>query len=215
MTGARSRLALLVVGLIALWTVFGPLGLLPAGDVRDVVQEAGPLAPIAFVLISSALGALLVPGALLAGVAGILFGSALGAAASLAAATLTAAVALVLARRIGRPGAEQVAPDKLASLGGWLERHGFAAVVVARLAPSVPDAPVTYAMGLTRIKLRSVVLGTLVGAAPRAFAYATIGAELEDLSSPLALTGFAVLVASMVAGAVLVAVHARRGVTRS
>lgn len=208
--GPRTRLAVLVAGVAALFVVFGPLQLVPIAGVRDAIDGAGILAPIAYVVVSGTLGAMLVPGPLLAGIAGVLFGSALGAAATVAAATLSATIALVLSRRVGREGAEQIASPRVLALSGWLERHGLGAVIIVRLAPSVPDAPVTYAMGLTRIRLGSVVLGTAIGVTPRAFAYATLGSQLDDLGSPLALVAFAVLVLSGVVGAALLARHGLR-----
>lgn len=207
--GPRARLAVLVAGLAVLYVLVGPLRIVPLDDVQIAVAAAGPLAPVAFVVASALLGAALVPGALLAGLAGVLFGPWLGAAASVGAATLSAALAFTLSRRVGREGAAQVAPARAQVVGRWLERHGLAAVVIARLAPSVPDAPMTYAMGLTSLRLPIVVLGTAIGAAPRAFAYAALGSELDDLSSPLALAALGVLVLTGLAGAGLAARHAK------
>ena len=63
MAGARTRLAILVLGLLALWLAFGPVGgVLGQDDVRGAVDAAGPLAPVAFVPISGLLALVLVPG---------------------------------------------------------------------------------------------------------------------------------------------------------
>ncbi len=68
--------------------------------VRGVVESTGPLAPLAYVAVSSVLGALLVPGPLLAGGSGFLFGPVLGTFV-----TLGATVGLGGAHQPSRAGA--------------------------------------------------------------------------------------------------------------
>jgi len=211
--GPRTRLAVLVVGLVALFVVFGLTGAVQEEDVRAWVDAAGPLAPLAYVPLSAALGLLLVPGVLLSAVSGLLFGTALGLVVTLASAVLSALAAQALARRVGAEGAAQLGGARLDRIGAFLERRGLVAVVVQRLTPAVPDGPVNYAAGLVRLRARDLALGTLIGSAPRAFAYTALGDSLDDLTSPLGIAALAVLVLAGVAGTVLAgraAVGARR-----
>ena len=207
----RLRLGLLVATLAALFVVFAVRGVVSPAEVRGWLTPLGAAAPVAFVVVSVGLNVLLVPGALLAATSGLLFGPLLGTALSLVAATLSALAAVTIARTVGRTGVEQLAGRRLAAAGDWLRSHGFGAVVTARLAPGVPDAPVSYTAGLAGVRRRHVAAGTLVGAAPRAFAYAALGGSLTNLSSPLAVVGLVVLVATGLLGAEAV----RRAVTRS
>jgi uncharacterized membrane protein YdjX (TVP38/TMEM64 family) len=211
--GPRVRLAALVAGLVALWVVFGLTGAVREEDVRRWVDAAGPLAPLAFVPLSAALGLLLVPGPLLSAASGLLFGTAVGVGVSLAAAVLSALAAQAVGRRIGAEGAAQLGGARLEAVGAFLERRGLVAVVVQRLTPAVPDGPVNYAAGLVRLRPRDLALGTLIGSAPRAFAYTALGDSLDDLTSPLALAALSVLVLAGLAGTLLAGravVHARR-----
>ena len=196
----RWRLGLLVAALAALFFVFAVRGTVSPAEVRAWLAPLGAAAPVAFVAVSVGLSVLLVPGALLAATSGLLFGPALGTALSLIAATLSALVAATIARTIGRAAVEQLAGRRITAVGHWLRRHGFGAVVTARLAPGVPDAPVSYAAGLAGVRRRHIAAGTIVGAAPRAFAYAALGGSLTNLSSPLAVVGFVVLVATGLLG---------------
>lgn len=207
----RRRLALLVAALTALFVVFAVRGIVSPAEVRAWLVPLGAAAPVAFVAVSVGLNVLLVPGALLAATSGLLFGPLLGTALSLVAATLSALAAVTIARAVGRAGVEQLAGRRITAAGDWLKRHGFGAVVTARLAPGVPDAPVSYAAGLAGVRRRHVAAGTLVGGAPRAFAYAALGGSLTNLSSPLAIVGLVVLVATGLLGAEAV----RRAVARS
>jgi uncharacterized membrane protein YdjX (TVP38/TMEM64 family) len=72
---------------------------------------------------------------------------------------------------------------------------------------------VNYAAGLVRLRPRDLALGTLIGVAPRAFAYTALGDSLDDLTSPLALAALSVLVLAGLAGTLLAgraALRARR-----
>ena len=54
---------------------------------------------------------------------------------------------------------------------------------------------------MARVRLRDFVLGTLVGASPRAFAYAALGGNLGNYTSPEALVALGVLAGMAIAGA--------------
>jgi uncharacterized membrane protein YdjX (TVP38/TMEM64 family) len=206
--GPCLRLALLVVGLVAAVVCFTVLDLVSVAEVRRWVDAFGPLAPVAFVFVSGVLGALLVPGPLLAGAAGVLFGAAVGTLATIGAAVVSALIAVVLARRAG---AEALTGPRLDRVRAAVEEHGVAAVVLQRLIPGMPDGPANYAFGLFGVGLAQIALGTLIGSAPRAFSYAALGASLDDPESPVAIAGVAVLVVTGVVGAAL----GRRAVKRS
>jgi uncharacterized membrane protein YdjX (TVP38/TMEM64 family) len=159
------------------------------------------------------LGAALVPGPVLAGTSGLLFGAAAGTVVTIAASTLSA----ILSLRVGRvAGGEQVDTlvidrERAAALLALTRRHGALAVALQRLAPLVPDAPVSYAFGAMGVRTWQIALGTVIGSAPRAFAYTSIGASLDDPGSPLAIAGWAAVVVTGIVGAVL----ARRVLSRS
>jgi uncharacterized membrane protein YdjX (TVP38/TMEM64 family) len=208
--GPRARLALLVGTLVVLFVVVA-LGGPSTEQIRAALEPAGAAAPIAWLVVAPPLSLALVPGGLLAGSAGLLFGPALGFGLSLISATVTAFLAMQIGRRVGQEGFERLSGQRLEALGSGLERNGFTAVVVARLTPGLPDAPVSYAAGLTRIRPRDLVLGTLVGSAPRAFAYSALGGSLGNLGSPLAIAAYVVLVIAGIGGAEA----ARRGAMRS
>lgn len=201
--GPWARLAVLAVGLAGLGAFALVRGAPSPDEIGALVGPYGALAPIVFVLLSALLGCALVPGPLLAGVSGLLFGPVLGTGVTITASCLSAVIAAALARKLGRDGVERVEGRRLQAAEGWLERHGFLAIVGARLVPGVPDAPVSYALGLTRVTMRQLVAGTAVGAAPRAFGYTALGGSLSDLGSPLALAAIASIVLASLLGIVL------------
>ncbi|MDQ3609434.1 MAG: VTT domain-containing protein [Actinomycetota bacterium] len=211
--GPRARLALLTATLAALGTLFTFGGVLSTQDVRAAIEPAGALAPLVYVVAGALLGAALLPGWLLAGASGLLFGPVLGTAVTIASAVGTALLARAIARRAGREGAAALAPERHAAVEAWTARHGLLAVMVARLAPAVPDAPMSYAAGLAGVTAVQIGLGTLIASTPRAFAYTALGGSLDDLTSPLALIALALLGVTMLGGALLARAHVRRSRT--
>ena len=194
-----ARLAVLALVLLAAFAAFWIFDLVDEDDVRELVDSFGPLAAPAYVVIAAVLGAALVPGPLLAATSGVLFGAAVGTVVSLASSVLSALISLFLARRAGPLPAN----ERLDALAGLAREHGMTAVIVQRLAPGIPDAPASYAFGVLGLRAWQIALGTLIGSAPRAFSYTSIGASLDDPSSPLAVVGVAGAILTAIAGAVL------------
>ncbi len=199
-----------VVGLVALGIAVVAWAPVSERGLRDALEPLGAAAPIGFVPVSALLGLAFVPGPVLAGAAGLLFGTAAGFAASLCAATLSAILALTLARHAGRPGVQELDVPRLQALAALAERRGTVAVILQRLLPAVPDAPCSYLFGLAGVKAWQVALGTLVGSAPRAFSYVALGDAAGTGDASLALVGGGVLLVTGIAGAVAGAVVLRR-----
>lgn len=199
---ARRRvgtlIAVVAIGYAVLWVV-RPVS---AASVQEWIEPLGWVAPAAFVAVAVALGLALVPGPLLAGSAGLLFGAALGTLLSVTAAVITGTLALLLARHVGGPGMATLDSRRIETLSAALERHGLWAVVVQRLAPGVPDAPCSYAAGLLRVSPLQIAVGTALGVAPRAFGYTAIGDSL-DAGSPLSIVGVAVVVGASIVGLIV------------
>lgn len=202
-TAAPARLAafaLALTGLLAAGLLLAPHS---ASQLRTDLAPFDPWLPVAAVAAYALAVCTFVPGAVLAGASGLLFGAALGTLVAVVSATLGATLAFLLAR--ARAGAAR--PYRAlatARVKGWttrIERRGFLAVLYARLAPGPPFALVSYAAGVTRIRLVAFAAATALAAAPRAFAYAALGGNLHNYSSPPALAAIAVLAATTIGGA--------------
>jgi uncharacterized membrane protein YdjX (TVP38/TMEM64 family) len=202
---AILQLLALAAGVGAAFAVVALSGGLSSGRVRHAVQGWGWLAPLAYVAISAPLTVACFPGPVLAAASGLLFGAALGTPTAIVAATVGACAAFAVSRRFGAAPVERLSAGRADALHAWIERRGFVAVLCVRLLPGVPFTLVNYAAGVTRVSLGAFALGTALGGAPRAFAYAALGGSLDDLSSPAALAGWAVLGIVGVAGLALAA----------
>jgi uncharacterized membrane protein YdjX (TVP38/TMEM64 family) len=207
---ARWRLIGLVLALVALYVLFWIVRPVDAAGLRRAIDDLGWVAPVVYVPVSAVLGALLVPGPALAAAAGLLFGPVLGTACSLAAAVAGSVLALAVSRAVGRDGVAEVPSPRLRAFEGLLERRALSAVVLLRLLPVLPDAPVSHAAGLLRVPVWALALGTLLGAAPRAVAYVLLGDGLGTRSTGTVAAGAGLVVLTGALGLALGAWELRR-----
>lgn len=117
--------------------------------------------------------------------AGVLFGPALGFGGSLAAATVAAAAAFLLARRLGRA---RVAPllskPVVASVEHRLARRGWLAVGSLRLIPVCPFSLVNYLSGLSAVRPAPYLLASVAGSAPGTAAVVFLADALTGETHP-------------------------------
>ncbi len=176
--------------------------------VRRAVSATGPAAPLAYAVVSAVLGALFVPGSILAAGSGLLFGPVLGIFVTLGAAVGTAIVASGVGRRAGRDSARALLGTQRAErIDALIERRGLCAVVGQRFIPGLSDALASYAFGAFGVPLWQMAIGSFIGSTPRAFAYTALGASIANRSSALAYSAIAVWCVTAVVGAFA----ARRG----
>jgi len=198
------RVAAFVFLIGALATAAAVTGLIPnAGEVRDFGESLGWAGFVLWIPVTACLNAVFVPGPVLAGAAGLLFGTALGTPLALAAAVFTACFEMAIGRNLAGAEVGRILPERVRRIDAFLERRGFWAVLYIRLAPAIPYTLVNYGAGLTRLRYRDMAAGTLVGAAPRTFAYVALGGSIDDLGSPEAIAAIALLVAIALAGLIL------------
>ena len=196
------RLGLFVAVLAALFYLMAVQRVIDVEEVRGLIQSTGPLAPVAYVLVSSVLGALLIPGPLLAAGSGFLFGPVLGTFVTLGATVGSAILTSLAGRRAGRNSARALlGPARSNRIDALVQRGGLWAVVGQRFVPGVNDALASYAFGAFGVPLWQMAAGAFIGSAPKAFAYTALGASLGSWSLPLAIAAGVVYVITAVAGA--------------
>lgn len=196
------RLAVVVAFLLGLFYLVAVARVIDVEAVRGAVAATGPLAPVAYVVVSALLGAVFVPGPILAAGSGVLFGPVLGLFVTLGATVGTAVVASLIGRRAGRGSARGLlGTDRADRLDALIERWGLWAVVGQRFIPGVSDALASYAFGAFGVPVWQMAVGAFIGSVPRAFVYTALGASIGDLSSPLAYVAVAVWCITAVIGA--------------
>src|SRR5690348_11858159 len=196
------RLAVVVAFLFGMFYFVAIARVIDIEAVREVVAATGPAAPVAYVVVSALLGAVFVPGPILAAGTGVLFGPVLGVFVTLGATVGTAIIASLVGRRAGRDSARALlGPQRADRLDRLIERRGLWAVVGQRFVPGVSDALACYVFGAFGVPLWQMAIGAFIGAAPRAFVYTALGASIGNLSSPLAYSAIAVWCVTAIVGA--------------
>src|ERR1035441_10579957 len=128
------RLAVFAVFLVVMFYLLAVRHVVNIEDVRRTVAATGPAAPLTYILLSAILGAIFVPGPILAATSGLLFGPILGVFVTLGATVGTAVVASLVGRRAGRDSARALLGSERADrIDALIERGGLWAVVGMRV----------------------------------------------------------------------------------
>jgi uncharacterized membrane protein YdjX (TVP38/TMEM64 family) len=208
-SGASRRTALLrlaaygaLVGTV--FAVLAATGSLPSPDeARDWAEELGDAAYLAFVPLF-VVANFVIWWPALAGAAGLLFGTAVGTPLALAGLTCASLTQMFVARRLASGHHGSLLPARTRQIEDFLTRLGPVAVMESRIVPLLPYGLVNFSAGLTRLRYRDMALGTVVGAAPKVFAYVALGGSLSDLGSPEAIVAIALLLTMGLVGALFV-----------
>ena len=156
-----------------------------ASGLRDLVLALGVAAPVAALAAWVVLTPALFPGTLLAAASGLTFGAVWGTALALGGAVLGGLAAFTLARTLARGPAQRLVrrSTTLARAHAPLERHGFAAVLAARLMPGVPASGLHYAAGVSPVRSGAFTAAITIGALLRTTPYALLGQGLASGSA--------------------------------
>jgi uncharacterized membrane protein YdjX (TVP38/TMEM64 family) len=128
--------------------------------------------------------ALSLPGAaILSLAAGAIFGSILGTVYAVISASIGATLAFLVTRYLLRDLVLARFGSRLEGMNRELDQRGFNYLLFLRLVPVFPFFLINLAAGLTRLPLRTFMLGTLLGIIPGGFVYVNAGASLATITS--------------------------------
>jgi uncharacterized membrane protein YdjX (TVP38/TMEM64 family) len=193
-----AALSLALVGTLAV------TGNIPSSsEARDFADDLGPLAPVLFVPLF-VVANFAIAWVILAGAAGLLFGTAAGTPLALAGVTAAALTQMAIASRLAGSHRGRLLPERTKRVENFLTENGAVAVMESRIVPLLPYGVVNYSAGLIHLSYRDMALGTVIGAAPKVFAYTALGGSLDDLTSPEAITAVVLLAILGLAGALFV-----------
>lgn len=164
----------------------------------------GTWAPVAYVALYAAATVVFLPGSVFALAGGALFGPAWGAILNLAAATLGAGAAFLVARYLAGDWVARRTAGRLRRLIQGVEVEGWRFVAFVRLVPLFPFNLTNYALGLTRIHFASYLVTSFVCMAPGAIAYTWLGhAGREALAGDTSAIRYGLLALGLLAAFVL------------
>ena len=182
-TGAEIKAAALVLFVITAVVIvrFTPVKeFLTAERLGNFLENAGFLAPLAFIIVYAAGVCLFVPGTLLTALGAAIFGPYFGFLYVWVAAMLGSSLAFFIGRYLGRDFAASLIGDRLRKYDEAIERNGFATVLYLRLV-YFPFTPLNFGMGLTRVRFRDYFSGTALGIIVGTFIFTFFVGTVRDV----------------------------------
>lgn len=135
---------------------------------RVGIESYGIFAPIVFILLQASQVVIApIPGQVLGFVSGYLFGTLWGTLFSVSGAAIGSYIVFRLSRRYGRSHVERVLePTLMQQFDGLGERRGLVGLFLVFLVPGLPDDAICFVGGLTRLRIRDMVLVSVLGRFP-------------------------------------------------
>lgn len=179
---AAKVLLLALLILVALLLLLLRPGFFPSqSEMAQFIAENerwGPLIIIGVMILQAVVAP--IPAASIAVVAGHVYGL-IGALYVGIGAILGATVCFWISRWFGRGYVEaRFDPKTVEGIDRYVDRHGFMAIVVARLIPFLSFDLVSYAAGITKIDFKRFFLATVLGMLPATFFYTELGVFISE-----------------------------------
>lgn len=190
----RVQIMLVLVAVLAVIAVTTPHP--TAVQIRDWAQGAGSALPLVFLAVYVVATLFPIPRTVFTLSAGLLFGAVAGIAIALVATTISAVLALLGVRLIGRDYVwERVSHPAARRIDEHLARRGALAVISIRMIAFVPFSIANYVAGVSGIRLLPYTIGTIIGVAPGTVGVVLLGDAVTGTSDPRLLLVSAVCMA--------------------
>ncbi len=166
-------------------------------QVREWSLSIGPAFPLVFFAVHAIATVAPVPRTLFTLSAGVLFGPVTGLTVTVGASTVSAVLALLMVRAVGREWfAVRMTHPAVRRIDDSLVRRGWLAVGSLRLIAPVPFSVVNYCCGVSSIRTVPFAVATAIGVVPGTVGVVVLGDALGGQADPwmLALSGACIAV---------------------
>jgi uncharacterized membrane protein YdjX (TVP38/TMEM64 family) len=158
-------------------------------EFREYIISFGRIAPL-FLVGIVALQVLVapIPGQVAGIAGGFLFGTVLGTVYTMTGLIIGSLIAFVLSRYLGRPFVERIVPEKTRKkFDKLVEKGGIITLFMIYVLPALPDDAICFVAGLTKIKIRTLVLISALGRLPGMIVLSLVGQGLAKKDSFLSI----------------------------
>ncbi len=147
---------------------------------RYFILSYGDFAALCFVLIFSLKPILVfVPTSILSIIAGSIFGPFTGLCLCMISSFFSSTLAFFLARFLGKPFVDKTIGGKALKLDENIGENGLIIILLMRLSIIFPFDALSYACGLSKMKYRDYILGTMIGILPEITVYSFMGNSIR------------------------------------
>lgn len=192
-TMLNLRLAFLCVWVIAILAAVlyvGPGNLVkdyskvtPEG-IRELVLSYGALSVVAYELLHALRPFTFLPATPFTIAGGYVYGHASGLLFAMVGTTLASIVTFMMSRYLFRDYLKKRLSTHYAGFDSRFDNSGILTVAAMRVIPILPFDAVGYVAGVSSIRFRDYLIGTLIGELPGAFVLTMLGSNLTNMGSP-------------------------------
>ena len=163
-----SFLFILVVGVVFYFSYPYFSFLMDVESTRNFISGFGVLAPLSLILVQIVQVLFApIPGQVIGLASGFLFGWFFGTLYAMIGVTIGSFIAIYLARKLGRPFVERViTKTTLKKFDYVMKDKGLFTIFLLFLLPAMPDDAICFIAGLTKVKIRVLVLLAVIGRFP-------------------------------------------------
>ncbi|MEK7669189.1 MAG: TVP38/TMEM64 family protein [Patescibacteria group bacterium] len=158
---------ILIISSLILYEIFGTSFDLEI--IRQHLRDFGIWSPLIFVFLYT-IGTIFIPSTPFMALAGILFGFKYGLLYTIIGGFLSSIIVFIVSRKLGKERVESILEYKyfkrLGEYNKRLEKGATWDLVVLRMAPIMPFNVLNILMGVSKIKMRDYIVGTLFGLIP-------------------------------------------------
>lgn len=193
-TTLNPRIALIsiwIVVIVAAILIIGPGNLLsdyrhvtPHG-IKELVLSFGPLSAIVYIMMHAIRPFTFLPVTPFTLAGGYIFGHWCGLLFATTGTTIAATISFFMSRYLFRDYVKSRLSGKYAGVDMQFNGSGIMLVAIMRVIPVIPFDAVSYLAGVSSIKFRHYLIGTIIGELPGAFVLTMLGNSLKDLHSPI------------------------------
>ncbi len=160
--------------------------------------KANPFSPVLVPLVYVALGILSFPVTLIIMATIVVYGPLWGGGYALAGTVMSAATLFFIGRFLGKNIVRKLSGSLINSINQYLSQAGLTAVIVFRIIPIAPFSLINLIAGISAIRLRDFLLGTLIGILPGIIAIALVADRLSQSLRQPDIMNFSILTAVIV-----------------
>jgi uncharacterized membrane protein YdjX (TVP38/TMEM64 family) len=146
------------------------------------LENMGGFAPVIYILLYTVGTLLILPSTPLNLTGGAFFGVWWGTLWTTIAALVAAIAAFAFTRTIGRELVSQKLGGRWNAVDAEIRQGGLFYLFAIRLLPIIPYGIVNFVAGLTSIKFKDYLIGTLLGTLPGVLPFVMMGAGITELS---------------------------------
>jgi len=152
-------------------------------EFKDYIQSFGVWAPIVYIVLFTVVPLTLFPDSILAISGGLAFGIVWGSIYTMIGALMGGTLAFFITRTIGNSAVNKLMDKKFKGAKKYTDKMGVEVILLLRLIPLFPFDIVSYLAGLSNIKFRKYIFGTIIGTIPGILIFNNIGEQIMDCTS--------------------------------